>query len=81
MLTAVGEALMERAEAVEAAAHRFAEDAGAHGREASGTVRLTMQEIHAVTIMAPILRDLREAHPAIRIELDTTCLLYTSRCV
>ncbi|MBY8822598.1 LysR family transcriptional regulator [Sphingomonas colocasiae] len=72
VLTAVGEALRERAEAVEAAAHRFAEDAGSHGREASGTVRLTMQEIHAVTIMAPILRDLREAHPTIRIELDTS---------
>jgi len=72
VLTAVGEALMEHAEAVEAAAHRFAEHAGSHGREASGTVRLTLQEIHAVTIMAPILRDMREAHPAIRIELDTT---------
>jgi len=72
VLTATGEALMARAEAVEAAAHLFAEDAGSHGREASGTVRLTMQEIHAVTIMAPILRDLRDAHPAIRIELDTS---------
>lgn len=71
-LTAVGEALVERAEAVEAAANGFAEVAGSHGREASGTVRLTMQEIHAVTFLTPILRDLREAHPAIRIELDTS---------
>src|SRR3546814_15576628 len=42
------------------------------GRDASGTVRMTALEIYAVTVLAPILRDLHEAHPAVRIELDTT---------
>jgi DNA-binding transcriptional LysR family regulator len=72
VLTAVGEALVARAKAVETAAGLFVDEAASHGREAAGTVKLTLQEIHAVTILAPILRDLRDAHPAIRIELDTS---------
>lgn len=71
-LTAIGESLMARAEAVEAAAGGFAEAAASERRELSGTVKLTMLEIYAVTVVAPILRDLREAHPGIRIELDTS---------
>ncbi|RJF92893.1 LysR family transcriptional regulator [Sphingomonas cavernae] len=71
-LTPAGEALVERAEAVEAAANAFTDSAGSQGREVTGTVRLTAQEIHAVTVLAPILRDLHEANPAIRIELDTS---------
>ena len=71
-LTPAGEALLETAEQVEAAAGGFAAAAAAEAREISGTVRLTVDEIYAVTILAPILRDLHEAHPAIRIELDTT---------
>lgn len=73
-LTPAGEALVARAEAVEAAATDFAEAAGAQSREASGTVCLTMQEIYAVTIMPAILRDLREAHPGLRVQLDTADL-------
>lgn len=71
-LTPVGKALVEQAEAVEASATAFADAADAHGREAGGTVRLTTQEIHAVTVLAPILRDLHAAHPEVRIELDTS---------
>ena len=70
-LTPAGEALIERAVAVEAAASAFAEAAGAQSREVSGTVCLTMQEIYAVAILPPILKDLHEAHPALRVELDT----------
>lgn len=70
-LTPAGEALVERAQAVEEAATAFADAASAEGRDVSGTVRLTAQEIHAITVLPPILRDLRAAHPAIRIELDT----------
>jgi len=72
VLTPAGEALMETACAMEAAAGRFADAAAAQGREIGGTVRLTTDEIFAVTILAPMLRDLHERHPAIRIELDTT---------
>jgi DNA-binding transcriptional LysR family regulator len=71
-LTPVGEALVERAEAVEGSAGLFADGAAAQSREVSGTVRLTCEEIFAVTLLAPILRDLHEAWPAIRIELDTS---------
>lgn len=71
-LTPAGEALMEWAEGVEAAAARFADAAATQSRDASGTVKLTVDEIYAVTLLAPILRDLHDAFPAIRIELDTT---------
>ncbi|QAY77991.1 LysR family transcriptional regulator [Sphingosinicella sp. BN140058] len=71
-LTAAGEALIAHARAVEAAATGFADAAAAQAREVSGIVRLTTEEIFAVTVLAPILRDLHEAHPQIRIELETS---------
>ena len=71
-LTPAGEALLETARLVETAAGSFADAAATEKRDVSGTVRLTVDEIYAVTILAPILRDLHDAHPAIRIELDTT---------
>src|SRR3954469_2165933 len=71
-LTPAGEALVECAESVEASAQAFAEAAASQSREVSGTLRLTLEEIFAVTLLPPILRDLHEAHPGIRIELDTS---------
>src|SRR5688572_26040517 len=71
-LTPAGEALLARAEEMEKAAERFADAAAGQSREASGNVRLTVEEIYAVTLLSPLLRDLHEAHPAIRIELDTS---------
>ena len=71
VLTPAGEAMVEAAEAMEATAAEVAEAAARQSREASGTVKLTVAEIFAVTLLAPILRDLRKAHPGIRIELDT----------
>jgi DNA-binding transcriptional LysR family regulator len=71
-LTPAGEALLARAEAMEAAAGLFVDAAATQSREASGTVKLTVDEIYAVTLLGPILRDLHDAYPAIRIELDTT---------
>jgi DNA-binding transcriptional LysR family regulator len=70
--TPAGEALLDQARGVEAAAGALGDAAAAIGREASGIVRLTTLEIYAVTVLAPILRDLHEAHPAIHIELDTS---------
>ena len=71
-LTPVGEAMLASAVAVRDAADRFGEAAGARSRDAGGTVSLTTMEIFAVTILPPILRDLRAAHPAIHIDLDTS---------
>jgi len=71
-LTPAGEVLLEQARGMETAANAFAEAAASQSRDIGGTVRLTTLDIYAVTVLLPILRDLHEAHPAIRIELDTT---------
>jgi len=71
-LTPVGEAMLGHAIAVRDAADRFGEAAGARSRDAGGTVSVTVMEIFAVTILPPILRDLRAAHPEIHIQLDTS---------
>lgn len=71
-LTPVGEAMVASAIAVRDAADRFGEAAGARSRDAGGTVSLTTMEIFAVTVLPPILRDLRAAHPGIHIHLDTS---------
>jgi DNA-binding transcriptional LysR family regulator len=71
-LTPDGEALLPRAEAVEVAARSFADTAAAELRELRGTVRLSTEEIFSVTLIAPMLRDLRELHPEISIELDSS---------
>ena len=71
-LTPVGEALVERARAVGEAAALFADAAAAEAREEGGVVRMTANEIYSVTLLPPILRDLRVAHPHIHIELDSS---------
>ncbi len=71
-LTTDGEALLPRAEAVEEAARNFSDAAGAEVRELHGTVRLSTEEIFSVTLVAPMLRELRAIHPEILIELDSS---------
>ena len=70
-LTPSGEELLGHAEAVEAAALTFDSAAQRSTRDLSGTVRITTEEIFAVTLLAPLLRELHDLHPAIMIELDT----------
>jgi len=70
VLTPAGEALLEQAEAVEAAAGSFADAAATQSRDARGTVKLTVDEIYAIALLPPILKELHEAWPEIRIELD-----------
>jgi DNA-binding transcriptional LysR family regulator len=69
-LTPAGEGLLDRARQVDIAVTSFAEAAAAEKRDTSGTVRITTQEIFAVTLLAPMLRELHERHPEILIELD-----------
>lgn len=71
-LTPAGHDLVSQAEEVEASLNRFAEAAGAQSRELSGTVKITTEEVYAITLLAPILRELHERHPEILIELDTS---------
>jgi DNA-binding transcriptional LysR family regulator len=68
--TPAGEELLDRARQMDVAATAFLEAAGAEKRATSGTVRITTQEIFAVTLLAPMLRELHERHPEILIELD-----------
>lgn len=70
-LTPAGDALLEQARAVEAAANSFGEAAAAQGRDLGGSVRLTTEEIFANTLLGRWLRELHDQHPEIRIELDT----------
>ncbi len=69
-LTPAGEELVERATKVEASARAFTEAAAAHGRDLRGTVRVTSEDIYMNGLVSPLLRDLRELHPEIMIELD-----------
>jgi DNA-binding transcriptional LysR family regulator len=71
VLTPAGAALLEHARLVEQAAGRFTDAASSLGRDATGTVRLTTEEIFANTLLAPMLRELHRLHPDIKIELDT----------
>ena len=67
-LTPAGEQLVERARQVEMAADAFADAAAAEKRETSGTVRITTQDIFAVTLLAPMLRDLHDRHPGVTLQ-------------
>ncbi|MBC7831967.1 MAG: LysR family transcriptional regulator [Hyphomicrobium sp.] len=69
-LTAVGEALLPEARIVQASATGLATAAAAHKRADAGTVRITAEESYVNRVLPPILRDLREAHPQILIDLD-----------
>jgi len=71
-LTPDGRELLAHAGQVEAAADAFAEAAGAKARDSSGSVKITVEDIFAVTLLAPMLRALRELHPDIHIELDNS---------
>ncbi len=71
-LTGPGEALVEKARAVATASEDVAQAAAAHSRDISGIVRLTTIEIYAVTLIPEMLRDFRQAYPAIMIEVDAT---------
>ncbi|WP_404371224.1 LysR family transcriptional regulator [Sphingomonas sp. MMS24-J45] len=72
VLTAVGETLLPQARALRASAAQFVEAAAARKRDAGGTVRLTAEESYVVGVLPAMLRDLRERHPDIVIELDAS---------
>jgi DNA-binding transcriptional LysR family regulator len=71
-LTPEGEGLLNHAAKVETALNSFADAASAQSRDVSGVVKITTEEVYAITILAPLLRELHEAFPEIVIELDTS---------
>lgn len=72
VLTPAGEGLLARATSVEQAASAFTEAAAAEARDVSGTVRITTEEVYALTLIAPLLTELHDLHPEIVIDLDSS---------
>ena len=71
-LTPAGEALLAEARQVQLSAAALAEAAAAQKRAGGGTVRLTAEESFIVGVLPPMLRELHDRHPGIRIELDAS---------
>ena len=67
--TKAAEDLMPVAEEIEAVIQRFAAAAAGLEREVSGLVRITCPADVADVIVAPLLRDLRARHPALRFHI------------
>ena len=71
-LTPTGQGLIPTAEQVESAANAFSAAAAAQSREVSGIVKITTEEVYAITLLVPLLRELHETYPEMVIELDTS---------
>ena len=71
-LTPLGQSLLESAERLADAARSFEDAAAAQARDLRGTVKITTEEVYAITLLTPMLRELHEAYPDIKIELDTS---------
>ncbi|MBX9452464.1 MAG: LysR family transcriptional regulator [Mesorhizobium sp.] len=72
--TETAEALREPARAMALASEFFVRQASASGGEASGTVRISVPDFMGIEVIPAMLARLREAHPAIRIELSLSNL-------
>ncbi len=73
MLTPAGDALLRRAESVEAEVHALCDEAGGIEREVRGRVRLALTESIAVYGVIPrVLPELRKKYPDLAVELSTS---------
>ena len=72
VLTPAGQELLDKARRVEVSAEAFTEAASARTRDLTGSVRITSEEIYALSLISPLLRDLHDLHPEIMVELDTS---------
>ena len=70
-LTPDGVSLLGYARQVAGAATQFETAAASRERDLSGSVRLTTQEIFAITLLSPMIKELHDKHPEILIEVDT----------
>jgi DNA-binding transcriptional LysR family regulator len=71
-LTDTGHELLPAAKAMFAAAGQFANIAAGHDQEIEGTVRITASEFVSHYILPEIMADIRESHPDIQLELNST---------
>lgn len=67
--TEAGTLLLERAEAMEREAHAFARAAVGRQDEAAGDVRVTASRVVATHLLPPIIAELADSDPAIRIDI------------
>ena len=74
-LTTAGSELLDRAKKVELSAEAFADAASAGARDLTGSVRITSEEIYALSLISPLLPELHQQHPDIIVEVDTTSVL------
>lgn len=74
-LTEAGQRLLAPAGAVRDAVDGFANAVAGLGREASGTVRFTTNDVLAEIFLPEILDRLRRGHPGVKLEVDTSNLL------
>src|SRR3982750_3800263 len=72
VLTPAGQELVARAEQAEQALGAFTDAAAAQSRDVTGTVKITTEEVYAITLLAPMLTELHQLHPEIMIDLDTS---------
>src|SRR5688572_19462692 len=68
-LTETGAALRLPAERMQQHAREWSLAAAGRSHSLAGTVRLTASEVMSAYVLPPLLRDLRERHPEIQIEL------------
>ena len=72
VLTEAGAALLEPAQAMQESANRLAIAAAGQEHAPTGTVRLTASQVVSHHVLPPILARIRQAEPAIQIELAPT---------
>lgn len=75
VLTEAGAALIAPAQRVRQAVDAFTKAAGSLSREISGTVRFTTNDVLANMLLTDITMRLRQTHPGVRLEADTTNIL------
>ncbi|MBR9765449.1 MAG: LysR family transcriptional regulator [Rhodobacteraceae bacterium] len=68
--TAAAEALREPARTMAMASDLFVRQASARGAEVAGSVRISVPDLMGIEVVPPMLAALRQAHPALRIELE-----------
>jgi DNA-binding transcriptional LysR family regulator len=71
-LTEAGRELLPRAQEMQANVEAVFATVSARARAARAVVRITLDEIYAVTVLAQAFTELRDRYPELRIDLDTT---------
>lgn len=74
-LTEAGSVLLGPADTVRRAVDGFSTAVSSLGREASGSVRFTTNEVLATFVLPHLIERLKQSHPGVRLEVDTSNIL------